>query len=292
MVQSKDASFKFISKNHLKELFEIFDIQFGMELDFSNIEVLSSEEIVIEPSLIRPDYIVKIGNVIFMIEFESHYVGTRKKKLFKLYISAFDYKNNDENNRIVFFVISTKENSKMAEYNINDWDSFKFPIISLKDLDKEEIINNIETKIENNEEFTNRELLELGLTPILDDTREKIIEQFFKTTEIMSRVEFPNLEIKESVYGLVLMLSSMFFDELDPLRNKIQGDLMGKVDCVMEACQKSYDEGVNKGISQGVEQNSLDVAKKMLSMGDYSLEEISDITGLSLDDVIGLKSNM
>ena len=30
-----------------------------------------------------------------MMEFESSHVGLKKKKLFKLYISAYDYKNND-----------------------------------------------------------------------------------------------------------------------------------------------------------------------------------------------------
>ncbi len=53
-----------------------------------------------------------------MMEFESSHVGLKKKKLFKLYIAAYDYKNNDKNDSIIFFVVSTKEKSKMAEYNI------------------------------------------------------------------------------------------------------------------------------------------------------------------------------
>ena len=262
-----------------------------MELDFDDVEVLTSEEVIIDPALTRPDYIVKIGNVIFMIEFESSHVGISKKKLFKLYVSSFDYHNNHENNQIVFFVISTKEKSKMASYDLNDWDSFKFPIIFLKDLDKEKIINTIETKIENKDSFTDEELLELGLTPILEDDKESIINQFHETTEIMSRVPFPNEEIKNSVYGLVLMLSCMFFEELDPLRKKIQGDLMGKVDCVQEACRESYDAGVSQGISQGASKNAEAVARSMLRH-DLSLEVISDCTGLSFEEIEELKMNL
>ncbi len=216
-----------------------------------------------------------------MIEFESSYVGIVKKKLFKLYISAYDYKNNSENNRIIFFVVSTKEKSKMAEYELNDWDSFKFPIISLKDLDLEEIIGNVESKIENCEAFTNRELIELALTPILENDKQGIINQFYKTTDMMSKIVFPDEEIKTSVYGIVLMLSSMYFEELDPIRKNIQGDLMGKVDCVMEACRESYD----KGVSDGVSQNSEDIARRLLNMGKLSLLEISKTTGLSLDEI-------
>ena len=222
-----------------------------------------------------------MGNIIFMIEFESSYVGIVKKKLFKLYISAYDYKNNSENNRIIFFVVSTKEKSKMAEYELNDWDSFKFPIISLKDLDLEEIIGNVESKIENCEAFTNRELIELALTPILENDKQGIINQFYKTTDMMSKIVFPDEEIKTSVYGIVLMLSSMYFEELDPIRKNIQGDLMGKVDCVMEACRESYD----KGVSDGVSQNSEDIARRLLNMGKLSLLEISKTTGLSLDEI-------
>lgn len=199
MIQSKDSSFKFISKKHLKELFEILNIQLGIELDFDDVEVLTTEMVSIEPSLLRPDYVVKIGNIIFMIEFESSHIGLLKKKLFKLYIAAYDYKNNDENNDIIFLVISSKEKSKMGTYSINKWDTFKFPIISLKDLDKEKIINNVKTKIENNHQFSDNELIQLALTPILENNRESIINQFIETKDLLDCIQFPDEEIKISV---------------------------------------------------------------------------------------------
>ena len=290
MVQSKDASFKFISKKHLKVLFEIFGIQFGRDLDFSDVEVLTTEEIAIEPALLRPDYVVKLDNIIFMMEFESSYVGTQKKKLFKLYVAAYDYKNNDENNKIIFFVISTKEKSKMASYKINDWDSFNFPIISLKDLDKDKIINNVETKIENNGEFSDRELIEFSLTPIMEDNREKITEQFYKTKDLLNQIEFPTEEIKTSSYGIVLMLSSMFFDELDEFRKDLQGDLMGKVDCVQEACRESYEAGRSKGLSDGARDASINFARNLLVNTGLSDEEISKNTGLPLEKIRELRA--
>ena len=291
MVQSKDASFKYISKEHLMELFDILNVEFGVDLDFSNVEVLTSEEVIIKPSLIRPDYIVKIGNTIFMIEFESSYVGRKKKKLFKLYVAAFDYKNNEDDNEIIFFVVSTKEKSKMANYRLNDWDNFNFPIVSLKDLDKEKIINNIEMKIKDNDDFTNRDLLELALTPILEENHDKIVNQFYETKDLIGEIDFPNIEIKESVYGLVLMLSSMFFDELDPLRKELQGELMAKVDCVQEACRNSFDEGESKGIAKGIAEGKIIVAKRMLDEG-VDLDVISRCTGLSMEDILELDGDL
>ena len=284
MVQSKDASFKFISQDNLRELLDIVKFDLGIEINPEEVEVLTSETVAIEPSLMRPDYIIKFGNIIIMIEFESSHVGTKKKKLFKLYIASYDYKKNEDNNQIIFLVISTKEKSKMAEYSINDWDSFKFPILSLQDLDKSEIINNIETKIKNNGTYTNRELLELAITPILEDDRQSIINQFRETKEIMARVDYPNEEIKTSAYGIILMLSSMYFDELDPIRKEIQGDMMGKVDCVMEACNESYDNGMND--------KSIEIAINFLRNSNDSLEKISKITGLPLEKVMELKSNL
>ena len=280
MVQNKGASFKFISKDHLKELFDILDFHLDFDIDPLDVEVLPTEVVAIEPSLVRPDYIIRIKNIIFMMEFESSHVGLKKKKLFKLYIAAYDYKNNDKNDSIIFFVVSTKEKSKMAEYNINDWDSFKFPIISLRELDKEKIINDIKTKMDNKDTFTNRELIELALTPILEKDKENVIDQFYETKEIMSKIHYPSDEIKTSVYGIVLMLSSMYFDELDPIRKDIQGDLMGKVDCVAEACKKSFDEG------------EINVVRNMLVNSDLSVEEISRISGVSLDKVVDLKGRL
>jgi len=288
MVQNKDASFKFISKDHLKELFDILDFHLDFDIDPLDVEVLPTEVVAIEPSLVRPDYIIRIKNIIFMMEFESSHVGLKKKKLFKLYIASYDYKNNDENDSIIFFVVSTKEKSKMAEYSINDWDSFKFPIISLRELDKEKIINNIETKMDNKDTFTNRELIELALTPILEKDKENVIDQFYETKEIMSKIHYPTDEIKTSVYGIVLMLSSMYFDELDPIRKDIQGDLMGKVDCVAEACKNSFEEGHSEGYSEGKDI----VVRNMLVNSDLSVEEISRISGVSLDKVVDLKSRL
>ena len=280
MNQSKDAAFKFISRDNLKELLDIVKFDLGIEIDPEEVEVLTSETVAIEPSLMRPDYIIKIGNFIIMIEFESSRITTKKKKLFKLYIASYDYKKNDDDNKIIFLVISTKEKSKMSEYSINDWDSFKFPILSLQDLDKEEIINNIETKIKNNDTYTNRELLELAITPILEDDRQSIINQFRETKEIMARVNYPNEEIKTSAYGVILMLSNMYFDELDPIRKEIQGDMMGKVDCVMEA------------IENGKKDNSIEIAVNFLKNSNDSLEMISECTGLPLEKVKELKSNL
>ena len=49
-------------------------------------------------------------------------------------------------------------------------------------------------------------------------------------------------------------------------------------------------EGIEIGETRGVEKNKLATAKKMLSK-NYPINEISDITGLSKEEIEGIKSN-
>ena len=46
--------------------------------------------------------------------------------------------------------------------------------------------------------------------------------------------------------------------------------------------QEAYEDGVEKGISQGSQQKAIETAKNMLTFGD-SIEKISQVTGLSID---------
>ena len=51
---------------------------------------------------------------------------------------------------------------------------------------------------------------------------------------------------------------------------------------------EATEEGYNKGHEKGIEQNNIDVAKKMLEE-KLPLETISKITGLSTEEVLKLK---
>lgn len=189
----------------------------------SEIEILTEEQIAIEPSLHRPDFIARINDIILMLEFQSTPVRTKDKKRFKAYISNFDVKRNPENRKIIFAVISTAEHSKFAKYQINDWDTFIFPIISLLNIDEREIISNIKQKIIKQEKFTDSELIELALTPIMVQGRENIIHQFEETAALMNKIDYTTRKIKESVYGIALMLGNMYFTKGDPMRKKNTG---------------------------------------------------------------------
>jgi len=62
---------------------------------------------------------------------------------------------------------------------------------------------------------------------------------------------------------------------------------------VSEMCRIMEDmrnESLKEGIREGIKEGAINTAKKMLSAGKYALEEIANISGLSLDEVKKLKA--
>ena len=55
--------------------------------------------------------------------------------------------------------------------------------------------------------------------------------------------------------------------------------------------KEAYNDGLEQGVKQGIEQQSLETARNMLTFG-YTVEEISKITNLPLEKIENLaKSN-
>lgn len=82
MGQTKDMTFKYISKKYLKILIDM--LPFDVDIDYSTVEVMSDELITIEATTFKPDIIIKSDKVIFMIEFETSHVNIKRKKRFKV----------------------------------------------------------------------------------------------------------------------------------------------------------------------------------------------------------------
>ena len=292
MSQGQDQTLKFISNEYLKEFINMLPTGIDFKIDENTeFEILTEEQIVIEPSLYRPDFIARIGNIILMLEFQSTFVGITDKKRFKSYIANFDLKNNKENRKIIFAVISTAEYSKFTKYKINNWDLFTFPIISLYNKNVGEIISNIKEKINNQESFDEKELIEFSLTPIMHRSRENIINQFKQNVELMNQINYNNKQIRNSTYGIAIMLSNMYFAKDDPMRKEIQGDYMMKVDCVNEAIKESYDAGLDAGKLEGIKEGKLEGIKegKLEGIKEGKIEMIIDLFNsgkFSINDVV------
>ena len=155
----------------------------------------------------------------------------------------------------------------------------------------EEIINNAEYKIDNNECFSLKELVELALTSLMPETREEIIKQFYKLADMMDGIIFEDEDAKVSFCGLVLLFSNIYFDANDSAREKIQGVFMTKVDCIAEMRQKQFDAGRDEGFDDGFGEGLLEVARNLLING-FSLDFISKNTNLPISKIIELKNEI
>ena len=67
-------------------------------------------------------------------------------------------------------------------------------------------------------------------------------------------------------------------------KKKIQNSLLS------EAKETGYTSGINDGISKGVSKEKVNIAKNMLNK-NMSIEDISDITGLSVEEINKLRNN-
>ena len=75
MAQEQDRTFKLISKKHILSFIKILGIEIDLDdVDDSQVEILTDEQISIEPSLYRPDFIARIGNFILMMECDCQFV--------------------------------------------------------------------------------------------------------------------------------------------------------------------------------------------------------------------------
>lgn len=277
----KDTTFKFIGKNFLDILFNLANLP--KSVDASEIDEVTEDLISLRIAQFRPDFIGSDGKNIVMFEYESSYVGTPSKKRFHTYVALYDYENNDEDLDIIFCVITTKEKSKIVEYKIGDIDSFKIFIFNIQDLGKEKIISNSKFKIKNNIVFTVRELVELALTSIMDEKHEENIKQFFKLSKMMDKVIFEDEDAKTSFCGIVFLLSNIYFEENDPIRKKIQGVFMGKVDCIVEMREEEFNNGFGEAM--------LKIARSLLLEG-ASVETVSRLTELPISEITNLKMSL
>jgi hypothetical protein len=56
------------------------------------------------------------------------------------------------------------------------------------------------------------------------ETKEGIIKQFKTLSEISKKINFKDKRARTSFFGLILLLSNLYFDRDDKLRKKLQRD--------------------------------------------------------------------
>ena len=162
---TKEDGFSFI--NLIEEInWDIRKYDFKSE----NLTFNPTELIELDPAVYKSDMIMELDSIIVITEFQSTVVKKFDEKRYRLYTAIVDYAKQN-NKPILLIVFSTAEKTKIKQYKLNKDCVFTIPIISLKDFDGDEIINNIENKIKNNTKITRRELIYLSLAPFMSSIK-------------------------------------------------------------------------------------------------------------------------
>lgn len=107
--------------------------------------------------------VFELEDKIIILEFQSSYVDMSDKRRFRLYSALFDQIKNKSKKDIEVHVLSTVEAEKTKFYNINRDSVFTIYIHSLKYYDGDEFLNKMKTKISNNQQLSEKELLLISL---------------------------------------------------------------------------------------------------------------------------------
>ena len=163
---------------------------------------------------------------------------------------------------------------------------FTIPIISLKDFDGDEIINNIENKIKNNTKITRRELIYLSLAPFMSSIKT-LDEQIEKTVQTLNKIRNSAKSAKNFAFGIEFLIVDKFIKETSR-RKRLRNILRDNMRLMEEYGQERYDEGYEKGIKRGYAEGANNekwkIARSLLAR-NVPPEDIAVSTKLTIDEI-------
>lgn len=171
---------------------------------------------------------------------------------------------------------------------------FTIPIISLKDFDGDEIINNIENKIKNNTKITRRELIYLSLAPFMSSIKT-LDEQIEKTVQTLDKIRNSAKSAKNFAFEIEFLIVDKFIKETSR-RKRLRNILSDNMRLMEEYGQERYDEGYEKGIKKGVKKGYAEgannekwkIARSLLAR-NVPPEDIAVSTKLTMDEIKYMK---
>ena len=275
-----DRAFKevFLKKNDSEPLQALLELILEIKIDYLEIkktELLSSNVNIKDK---RVDAVVYAGNKKIDIEINSQdkdYVKPRNTAyICNMYQShTLVGELYDEKTDIVLvnltWGLGSKE-SKKTKYMIMSEDgkqyvkNFIIYEINMDYFDKLWYSKN-EEEIKKNMYLIMLNLDKKELEAMPKDKRDKIVDKYITNVTIVN----DNPEFQK------------YMSEEEDKR-KIQNSL------ISEAKNEGYTSGVNDGISQGISEEKVNIAKNMLKK-NVSMEDISDITGLSIEEIKNIK---
>lgn len=264
----EDVIFKSQGQVYGQELMDIINIEGKI------IEVHQTEYGIIDSKMYKPDMVFELEDRIIILEFQSTYVDISDKKRFRLYSALFDHLKNKSQKDIEVHVLSTVEAEKTKCYKINPDSSFPIYIHSLKSYDGDEFLNMINTKISNNQQLSEKELLLISLICFME-CGNGIEYSILNSAVAITNVPDLDKDIAQFVKGVVLMLCDKFVvdESLNmTISNLVGGNMKIVEDYAQRVAQRKVDEKTEEIVIE-------------LDKEGYGIEDIARIVNVSLDFV-------
>ena len=227
----------------------------------------------IDANVLIADIIIELDDIIYIIEFQSTPVDINDKNRFLAYFSMVNFKKKTDKD-VKLAVVSTAEEAKKIIHIIDKSIKFCFEIFSLMDEDGDRIINNIETKIKNNDIITDEELIDLSLVPVMgsENTQEHQIE---KSVDLILSIDLEKFKVKNLVKSIAYLLTDKFLEDGDK-KTAICNALGGKMSAIYDYGQRQKEDGIKESMEK--------MAKYMIKEGKNN-EEIQKETELTLEEI-------
>lgn len=222
----EDMIFKNVSDEDARILLDIIGKK------SKKVKIWTKELRLLDPTAFKPDIILELDDEILIIEFQSTKVGKRHHRRFHVYVAITDYNVENHDKDVNLCVFTTAEESKLITYHVNQYNDFKYDVISLSDYDSEEIINNINYKIEHNEEITGKELVLFSLVPIIEKEGE-IEDYIFEVINTLIGLKDLASSIQALVFGIEWLIVDKFVEN-ENTRNILQDLLGGRMSMIHE----------------------------------------------------------
>ena len=267
----EDMIFKNVSDEDASILLEILGIE------SEKVKVWTKELRHIDPTNFRPDLILQLDNENLIVEFQSTPVDDKFSRRAHSYVAITDqHKKNDK--EVNLAVLSTAEDSKIAEYKYNKLNSFRYVVVGLNDLDTGQIINTVENKLKDKKIPTSREVILLSLVP-LSKKGSNIGVYIDRVVKLISKLKNLTISQLNLALGILWLTTDKFVkDALE--RSSICAMLGDKMSLMHEYGEDKYEKGM--------EQREEQIIVNWLKSGDGP-EIIAQKSEIPLDKVLEIK---
>ena len=268
----EDVIFKNEGQIYGQKLMEIINIKGKI------IEVHQTEYSVIDPKMYKPDLVFELEDKIVILEFQSTYVNINDKRRFRFYTALIDHVKIKSEKPIEVHVLSTIEAEKTKCYKVNSESRFPIYIHSLKKYDGNEFLNIMNTKIESNKNFSEKELLMISLLCFMK-TDEDIEQAILNSALIITNIKDLKEDIGQFAKGVILMLCDKFVTN-ESMNRTISNLVGGNMKIVEDYAQRVAQQKVDEKLEEKNKKVIINLNKK-----GFEAEQIAKTKDESIDFV-------